>query len=215
MGRGPAGEATILDQVGTTLHLLRETPDQIRDLQQVGTHHTLILQHPDWSNKSVLQNNIHTAATATGHPEPDPKIRDAYNSFWITHKQPLPQSPRTENGPTIDRRNWLGTFRKSRYWQSSYWRPTASKSPCGPAKRRATSGCYPRPRHASSTHHHCHRTHPGAHPPGGGCVGPRHWPRHGRSSNSCDDTTTHPRPTQPLNNISGCTRTWSRPQWMS
>ena len=92
--RGPTGEATILDQVGATLHLMRVTPNQMRVLQRAGTHHVSFLQHPGWPNESVPENHPGTVATAAGNPQPaDGEIRDAYNLFWSTHKQPLQRSP--------------------------------------------------------------------------------------------------------------------------
>ena len=47
VGGGPKGDTTTLDQVGTTLHLVRVTPNQIRALQRAGTHHVPFLQHPN------------------------------------------------------------------------------------------------------------------------------------------------------------------------
>ena len=91
VGRGPTGSITTLDLVGTTLHLVRVTQDQVRGLQQVGTQHVPFLQHPEWPNKSVLENHMRSAATQTGHSQPtDAEVREAYNLFWSTHKQPLP-----------------------------------------------------------------------------------------------------------------------------
>ena len=98
VGGGPTGEATTLDQMGTTLHLVRVTPDRMRTLQRTGSHHVPFLQHPDWFNKSVLENHLRKAAVAARHPQPtDGEILEAYNLFWSTHKQPLPQSPPKEN----------------------------------------------------------------------------------------------------------------------
>ena len=65
VGRGPTGSSTTLDQVGTTLQLVRVTPNQMRALQRVGTHHVAFLQHPEWPNKSVLQSHMRNAATQT------------------------------------------------------------------------------------------------------------------------------------------------------
>ena len=39
VGGGPTGSTTTLHLVGTTLHLVRVTPNQMRALQRVGTHH--------------------------------------------------------------------------------------------------------------------------------------------------------------------------------
>ena len=54
VGRGPTGSTTTLDLVGTTLHLVRVTQNQMRTLQRVGTHHVPFLYHPDCPNKSVI-----------------------------------------------------------------------------------------------------------------------------------------------------------------
>ena len=98
MGGGPTGEATVLNQVGTTLHLVRVTPNQVRVLQQAGTLHVPFLQHPDWRNKWVREGHLRTGATAAGCLQPtDGEVRDAYNLFWSTHQQPLPQSPPNRN----------------------------------------------------------------------------------------------------------------------
>ena len=55
VGGGPTGETTILDQVSTTLHLVRVKPNQMRVLQQAGTHPVPFVQHPDWPNKAHLE----------------------------------------------------------------------------------------------------------------------------------------------------------------
>ena len=94
VGGGPTGEATILDQVGSTLHLVRVTPSQMRVLQQAGTNHVPFLQHPDWPSKSGLENHLRMAAATASRPQPtDGEICNAQNLFLNTHKQPLPQSP--------------------------------------------------------------------------------------------------------------------------
>ena len=87
VGGGPTGSTTTLDLVGTTLHLVRVTPNQMKALQRVGTHHVPFLQHPEWPNESLLENHMRSAATQTGHPQPtDGEVREAYNLFWNTHK---------------------------------------------------------------------------------------------------------------------------------
>ena len=94
VGGGPTGSTTTLDLVGTTLHLVRVTPNPMRALQRVGTHHVPFLQHPEWPNKSVLESHMRSAATQTGHPQPtDGEVREAYNLFWSTHKRPLQRGP--------------------------------------------------------------------------------------------------------------------------
>ena len=94
MGGGPTGSITTLDLVGTTLHLVRVTPNQMRALQRVGTHHVPFLQHPEWPNKSLLESHMRSAATQTGHPQlTDGEVREAYILFWSTHKRPLPPGP--------------------------------------------------------------------------------------------------------------------------
>ena len=94
VGGGPTGSTTTLDLVGTTLHLVQVNPNQMRALQRVGTHHVPFLQHPEWPNKSLLENHMRSVATQTRHLQPtDGGIREAYNLFWNTHKQPLPPSP--------------------------------------------------------------------------------------------------------------------------
>ena len=71
VGRGPTGSTTTLDLVGTTLHLIRVTPKQMRVLQRMGTHHVPFLQHPEWPNKSVLESHMRSAAKQTGQPPAD------------------------------------------------------------------------------------------------------------------------------------------------
>ena len=94
VGGGPTGSTTTLGLVGTTLHLVQVTPNQMKALQRVGTHHVPFLQHPEWPNKSLLENHMRSAATQAGHPQPtDGEVREAYNLFWNTHKRPLPPSP--------------------------------------------------------------------------------------------------------------------------
>ena len=94
VGGGPTGSTTTLDLVGTTLHLVRVIPIQMRALQRVGTHHVPLLQHPEWPNKSLLESHMCSTATQTGHPKPtDGEVREAYNLFWSTHKGPLPPGP--------------------------------------------------------------------------------------------------------------------------
>ena len=51
VGRGPKGETTTLYQVGTTLHLVRVTPNQMLFLQRAGTQHVPFLTHPTWPIK--------------------------------------------------------------------------------------------------------------------------------------------------------------------
>ena len=65
VGGGPTGSTTTLDLVGTTLPLIRVTPNQLRALQRVDTHHVPFLQHPEWRNKSVLESDMRSAATQT------------------------------------------------------------------------------------------------------------------------------------------------------
>ena len=94
VGGGLTGSTTTLDLVVNTLHLVRVTPNQMRALQREGTHHVPFLQHPEWPNKSVLENHMQNAATQTGQPQPtDGEVREAYRLFWSTHKQPLPRAP--------------------------------------------------------------------------------------------------------------------------
>ena len=94
VGGGPTGSTTTLDLVGTTLDLVRVTPNQMRALQRVGTHRVFFLQHPEWPNKSVLESQMRNAAAQTGHPQPtDGEVSEAYGLFWSTHKKPLPRAP--------------------------------------------------------------------------------------------------------------------------
>ena len=100
VGGGPTGSTTTLGLVGTTLHLVRVTLNQMKALQRVGTHHVPFLQHPEWPNKSLLENHMRSAATQNGHPQPtDGEVREAYNLFWNTHIRPLPPSPPQVNQP--------------------------------------------------------------------------------------------------------------------
>ena len=94
VGGGPTGSTTTPDLVGSTLHLVRVTPNQMRALQRMGTHNIPFVQHPEWPNKSLLESHMRSAATQTGHPQPtDGEVREAYNLFWSTHKRPLPPGP--------------------------------------------------------------------------------------------------------------------------
>ena len=94
MGGGPTECTTTPDLVGTTLHLVRVTPNQMRALQRVGTHHVPFQQQPEWPYKSVIESHMRSAATQTVHPQPtDGEVREAYNLFWSTHKRPLPLCP--------------------------------------------------------------------------------------------------------------------------
>ena len=94
VGGGPTGSTTTLDLVGTTLHLVRVTPNQMRALQRVGTHHVSFLQHPECPKKSVLESDMRSAATQPGHSQrTDGEVREAYNLFFSTHKRPLPPGP--------------------------------------------------------------------------------------------------------------------------
>ena len=77
VGEGPTGSTTTLDLLGTILHLVRVTPNQMRALQRVGTHHVSFLQHPERPNKSVLESHVPSAATQTGHPQlTDGEVRE-------------------------------------------------------------------------------------------------------------------------------------------
>ena len=70
------------------------TPNQMRALQRVGTHHVPLLQHLEWPNRSVLRSHMRNAAAQTGHPQPtDGELREAYGLFWSMHRQPLPAVP--------------------------------------------------------------------------------------------------------------------------
>ena len=62
VGGRPTGSTTTLELVGTTLHLVRVFPNQMRALQRVGTHHVPFLQHPDWPYKSVLESHMQNAS---------------------------------------------------------------------------------------------------------------------------------------------------------
>ena len=82
VGGGQTGSTTTLDLMGTTLHLVRVTPNQMRALQRVGTHHVPFLQHPEWPDRSVLESHMQNAAAQTGHPQPtDREVREAYGLF--------------------------------------------------------------------------------------------------------------------------------------
>ena len=65
VGGGPTGSTTTMDLVGTTLHLIRVNPNQMRALQRVGTHHVPFLRLLEWPNKSVLESHMRNAATQT------------------------------------------------------------------------------------------------------------------------------------------------------
>ena len=56
---------------------------------------------------------------------------------------PYHKAPRQETRPSTGNQNNWQMFRKRRYWRSSYWRTTTSKSPYDPAERRATMDATP------------------------------------------------------------------------
>ena len=123
VGGGPTGGTTTLDQV-------RTTPDQMRVLYRVGTHHIAFLQDLDWQNKSLLEGHLPNAATTAGRQEPtDEEVCDACNLFWDTRKQHLPQSPPNTSQPHD---------RPPGHVKYISWRPTDSKSACKPAGQKAT-----------------------------------------------------------------------------
>ena len=77
VGRRPKRSTTTLHVVGTTLHLVRVTPNQMLVLQRVGTHQVSFLHYPEWPNKSVLERHLRNAATQTGRPQPtDGEVRE-------------------------------------------------------------------------------------------------------------------------------------------
>ena len=90
VGGGPTGSTTTLDLVGTTLHLVRVTPTQMRARHRVGTHHVLFQSGPtSLSWKVTCQTRPHTR-----HPKPtDGEVPEAYGLFWRTHTRPLPRAP--------------------------------------------------------------------------------------------------------------------------
>ena len=55
VGGEPTRDTTPLEQVGTTLHLVRVMPNQMQTLQRAGTYHVPFLQQPDWPDKSLLE----------------------------------------------------------------------------------------------------------------------------------------------------------------
>ena len=159
VGGGLTGSSTTLDLVGTTLHLARVTPNQIRALQRVGTHHVCsLLQHCQWLNKSVLQNHMRNAATQTGHPKlTDGEVHEAYGLFWSTHKQVLPRAP-----PRVNQINHRPPERVEYVPGTTVpalllMAPNGLKTNCNLAGRTATCGCYRGPRHANSVRRQCHR----------------------------------------------------------
>ena len=82
VGGGATGSTTTLNLVGTTLHLVRVTPNQMRALHRVGTHHVPFLQHLEWPDKSVLESHMRNSAAKPGHQQPtDGKVREAYGLF--------------------------------------------------------------------------------------------------------------------------------------
>ena len=78
VGGGPTGSTTTQDLVATTLQPVRVTPNQMRALQRVRTHHVPLLLHPKWANMSVLENHMRNAAIQTGYPQPtDGEVHEA------------------------------------------------------------------------------------------------------------------------------------------
>ena len=119
VGGGPTANTTILDQVGTTLHLVRVRPSQMRVLQRAGTHPVPFLQHQDWLNKTPLENDLRRATTAAGRPQPtDGEVPDAKDLFFDTHRRPPPQSPKNRKKPTSDHQNRWRTSQKPSYRRS-------------------------------------------------------------------------------------------------
>ena len=95
VGGGGTGSTTTLDLVGTTLHLVWVTPNKMRALQRVGTHHVPFLQHQEWPNKSLLESHMRSAAAESGPFQlNDGEVRGASNLFW-GHAQAA-----TATGPT-------------------------------------------------------------------------------------------------------------------
>ena len=95
---GPTGDTTTLDQVGTTLHIVRGMPNQMRALQRAGTHQPPFLQHPNRPNESVLEKGLRQASITASWPQPtDGEICEAYNLFWSTHQHRSRQSRLTSN----------------------------------------------------------------------------------------------------------------------
>ena len=154
VGGGPTRNSTILEQVGTTLHLVRVTTSQMRFLQRGRTHHIPFLQHPDWPNKSLIGNHLQKATATAGRPH---LTRTIYSGTRTGGPCQRPHHTRTR--PTTCRQKRWSTSQKPQDRRSWSWRTTDSKTPCSPARRRATCGCYPHQRQASSVHRRYNKTH--------------------------------------------------------
>ena len=132
VGRGPTGEATILDHVGTSLHLVRVTPSQMRVLQQGGP-----ITSAFW-NPPIRPANFSVKACYAWLP-PQPADCNPPMGRSVTHtvcsgagtNSPYHRAPRKKTRPTTHRPNRWGTYRRPRYQQASYWNPDFSNSPCG------------------------------------------------------------------------------------
>ena len=159
VGGGPTGSITTLDLVGTTLHLVRVTQDQVRALQQVGTHHVPFLQHPEWPNKSVLENHMRSAATQTGHSQPtDGEVHERITCFGARTSGHCHRAHHAGTGPTTGHRNKWSMYQAPRCQQCSSWHPTGQKPLSDLTEHAAACGCCHHQWHAPSVRHHLRRT---------------------------------------------------------
>ena len=159
VGGGPTGSTTPLDLVGTNQHLVRVTPNQMRVLQRVGTHHVPFLQHPEWPDKSVLESRMRSAATQTGHPQPtDGKYVRRITCFGARTSGHCHQARHEGTRPTTGHQSKWSMYQAPRCQQYSSWHPTDLKPHCDLAEHAAACGCCYNPRHAPSVCYHCRRT---------------------------------------------------------
>ena len=135
VGGGPTGITTTVDLMGTTLHLVRVAPTQMRALQRVGTHHFPFLNSPEWPSRLVLESHMRNAAAQTGHPQPnDGEVRFGARTSGHYHK---PEHAGTM--PTTSRRNKWSMY-QARCQRYSSWHLTDSKPLCDLEERAATCG---------------------------------------------------------------------------
>ena len=159
VGRGPTGSTTTLDLVGTTVHLVRITRNQMPVVQPVGTHHVSFLQHPEWPNKSARERHMRNpAAKSDTHSRPMKKYVRHTVCFGGGTNSCYHGPRHVETRPATGRRNGSSIYQAPQFQQYCSWRPTDSKPHCDLAERTATCGCYRRPRHAASVCRCCRWT---------------------------------------------------------
>ena len=148
VGGGSTGDTTSLDHLGTTLHLMRVTPTTFPSYNTLTgpTNHS-------W--KTICDRR--QSGPIARNPPMAKSVKPTTCSGALT-SNPYHKARRQEARPTTDHWNKWRMLRRPRYRRSSYWHPADLKLPYDPGhpEHRATYGCYPHRRHASSAHR-CYR----------------------------------------------------------